>query len=80
MRDFSKDHRWLSINTATVRKEGDLLTIIDACARRAIRATSPWRDQVGTVGLNPAAKAIKDAGLELSGYCWAACSWQMRLT
>ena len=24
MRDFSRDHRWLSLNTATVRKQGDL--------------------------------------------------------
>ena len=33
MRDFSSDHRWLSLNTATVRKQGDLLQLIDACAR-----------------------------------------------
>ena len=32
MRDFSADHRWLSLNTATVRKQGDLVQIIDACA------------------------------------------------
>ena len=25
MRDFSSDHRWLSLNTATVRKQGDLV-------------------------------------------------------
>ena len=24
MRDFSADHRWMSLNTATVRKQGDL--------------------------------------------------------
>src|SRR5271168_3923308 len=44
MRDFSGDHRWLSLNTATVRKQGDLTQIIEACA-------------------------VRDAGLELSGYC-----------
>jgi len=38
MRDFSADHRWLSLNTATVRKQGDLLQIIEACARHGIRA------------------------------------------
>jgi sugar phosphate isomerase/epimerase len=69
MRDFSQDHRWLSINTATVRKQGDLLTIIEACARHNIRAISPWRDQVATVGLDRTVKAVRDAGLELSGYC-----------
>ncbi|MGN8550258.1 sugar phosphate isomerase/epimerase family protein [Bradyrhizobium sp. 13971] len=69
MRDFAKDHRWLSLNTATVRKQGDLLAIIEACARHGIRAIDPWRDQVAAVGLDRAVRAIKDAGLDLSGYC-----------
>jgi sugar phosphate isomerase/epimerase len=69
MRDFSADHRWLSLNTATVRKQGDLVQIIDACARRGIRAIDPWRDQVATIGLDRAVRAVRDAGLELSGYC-----------
>ena len=69
MRDFSQDHRWLSLNTATVRKQGDLTEIIEACARHGIRAIDPWRDQVAAVGLERAVRAVKDAGLELSGYC-----------
>ncbi|WP_454019367.1 sugar phosphate isomerase/epimerase family protein [Azospirillum sp. Marseille-Q6669] len=69
MRDFSGDHRWLSINTATVRKQGDLLQIFDACARHGIRAVSPWRDQVAAVGLDRAVRAVSELGLELSGYC-----------
>src|ERR1700710_2846046 len=69
MRDFSNDHRWLSLNTATVRKQGDLVAIIEACARHDIRAIDPWRDQVAAVGLDRAARAVRDAGLELSGYC-----------
>jgi sugar phosphate isomerase/epimerase len=69
MRDFSADHRWLSLNTATVRRQGDLAEIIDACARHGIRAIDPWRDQVTAVGLDRAARAVRDAGLELSGYC-----------
>jgi sugar phosphate isomerase/epimerase len=47
MRDFSTDHRWMSLNTATVRKQGDLTQI----------------------GLDRAVRAVRDAGLELSGYC-----------
>src|SRR5258708_11152368 len=66
MRDFSGDHRWLSLNTATVRKQGDLTQIIDASARHGIRAIDPWRDQVAAIGLD---RAVRDAGLELSGYC-----------
>lgn len=73
MRDFSTDHRWLSINTATVRRQrGEdwpLLQIIDACAARGIRGISPWRDQVQAAGLAATARAIRAHGLELSGYC-----------
>src|SRR5687767_14519663 len=73
MRDFSQDHRWLSINTATVRKSRGadlpLPEIIEACARRGIRAISPWRDQVATAGLDTISNLIKAHGLELSGYC-----------
>ncbi len=69
MRDFSGDHRWLSINTATVRKQGDLLAIIEACARLGIRAVDPWRDQVAAVGVDRVAKALREVGLDVSGYC-----------
>src|ERR1700726_2911489 len=69
MREFSTDHRWLSLNTATVRRQGDLVQIIEACARHGIRAIDPWRDQVAAAGLDRAARAVRDAGLELSGYC-----------
>jgi sugar phosphate isomerase/epimerase len=73
MRDLSENHRWLSINTATVRKahgqDVPLAAIFDACARKGIRAVSPWRDQVAAMGLKQAALAIQSLGLELSGYC-----------
>jgi sugar phosphate isomerase/epimerase len=73
MRDFSENHRWLSINTATVRKsrgeEQSLTDIIEACAQRGIRAISPWRDQVAAAGLPVISKLVKAHGLELSGYC-----------
>jgi len=73
MRDFSTDHRWLSINTATVRKqlgaEVPLSRIIDQCAERGIRAISPWRDQVAAVGLDKVASQLKAHGMALSGYC-----------
>ncbi len=69
MRDFSTDHAWLSLNTATVRKQGDLLAIIEACARHEIHAVSPWRDQVEAVGLEATRAAVRRHGLKLSGYC-----------
>jgi sugar phosphate isomerase/epimerase len=73
MRDFSRNHQWLSINTATIRKsrsqELPLPDIIEACVRRGIRAISPWRDQVQAAGLATISKLVKIHGLELSGYC-----------
>jgi sugar phosphate isomerase/epimerase len=69
MRDFSNDHRWLSINTATVRAQWPLDRIIQECAERGIRAVSPWRDQVAAVGLEKTAALLRDTGIELSGYC-----------
>jgi len=69
MRDFSRDHRWLSINTATVRAQWPLDRIIDECAARGIRAISPWRDQVAAVGLDAVANRLRATGIELSGYC-----------
>ncbi|MDM0013733.1 sugar phosphate isomerase/epimerase family protein [Variovorax sp. J22P168] len=73
MRDFSQNHDWLSINTATVRKqqgaEVPLDRIIDQCAERGIRAISPWRDQVAGVGIERIARQLKAHGIGLSGYC-----------
>ena len=69
MRDFSADHRWLSINTATLRGAGKLDAIFDACARHGIRAISPWRDQVAGIGLERTAAIVREHGFELSGYC-----------
>lgn len=73
MRDFSQNHDWLSINTATVRKqlgaEVPLDQIIDQCAERGIRAISPWRDQVAAVGLGKIASQLKAHSIGLSGYC-----------
>jgi hypothetical protein len=63
MRDFSTDHRWLSINTATVRAQWPLDRIIEECARRGIRAISPWRDQVAAAGLARVAALLRDPEL-----------------
>ena len=73
MRDFSADHRWLSINTATLRKSRGvdlpLTDIIELCARHGLRAISPWRDQVAAVGLATVSQLVRTHGIELSGYC-----------
>ncbi len=59
----------LSLNTATVRRQGDLLQIFEAAARHGISCVCPWRDQVAAVGLDRAVRAVREGGLALSGYC-----------
>ena len=71
MRDLAADRalQHLSLNTATVRKQGDLLAIVEAAKRHGICCISPWCDQVEAVGLRRVVKAVRDGGLRLSGYC-----------
>jgi sugar phosphate isomerase/epimerase len=71
VRDLSADRdlQNLSLNTATVRKGGDLLQILEAAGRHGISCVSPWRDQVQAVGLDRAVEAVRDGGFRLSGYC-----------
>jgi len=68
MRDFSGDHRWLSINTVTLREVGGLDRIVDLCARHGVGAIAPWRPEIAAYGLERAARLFRDAGLTLSGY------------
>ncbi len=42
-----------------------LTGVMDACARPAIRAICPWRDQVAAVGLDTISKLLKTCGMEL---------------
>ena len=69
MRDLSCHPELLSLNTATVRKQAPLDSIIEACVARGIGLIDPWRDQVQAVGLEKIARQIRDAGVKLSGYC-----------
>jgi len=69
MRDFSHGLAHLSINTATLRKQLALPTMIEACARRGIARICPWRDQVDAAGLKSVARQLGHIGIKLSGYC-----------
>ena len=69
MRDFSHSHEWLSLNTATVKKQWKLDGIIDECAKRNICAINPWRDQVAEVGIDKIARQLRATGIALTGYC-----------
>jgi sugar phosphate isomerase/epimerase len=59
----------LSLNTATVKKQWTLAQAIDGCARHGIRGISPWRDQLGVMGVRDAARAIRAHDLTVTGLC-----------
>lgn len=59
----------LSLNTVTVRDKWNLAQAIEGCARHGVPGISPWRDKVAEMGLANAAKAIRDAGLTVTGLC-----------
>ncbi|WOI57776.1 sugar phosphate isomerase/epimerase family protein [Palleronia sp. LCG004] len=59
----------LSLNTATLREQWTLAQCIEGCARHGIGGISPWRDKLHEMGARTAARAIRDAGLQVSGLC-----------
>lgn len=64
-----RDHSRLSINTATTRGQWGLAAAIDGYARAGVAGISPWRDQIAEMGLAAAARAIREAGLAVTGVC-----------
>jgi sugar phosphate isomerase/epimerase len=59
----------LSLNTVTVREKWGLADCIEGCARHGIPGIAPWRDVLQAMGVDAAAKRIRDAGLAVSGLC-----------
>jgi sugar phosphate isomerase/epimerase len=68
MRDLSQHLEYFALNTATIR-QWPLERVIDACARRGIRAIAPWHEDVEKVGLARTKRLLRDANVGLVGYC-----------
>lgn len=64
MTDLSR----LSLNTATA-KNNTLAECVEAASRAGLGAVGPWRDRVQEVGVEAAARIIRDAGLRVSTLC-----------
>jgi len=58
----------LSLNQKTVDQWG-VRQVVDGCARAGIGAVGLWREPVADVGLEKAAKLVRDAGLRVSTLC-----------
>lgn len=59
----------LSLNTVTVKEKWGLAQCIEGCARHGIPGISPWRDVLHAMGVDAAARHIRDAGLTVTGLC-----------
>jgi sugar phosphate isomerase/epimerase len=59
----------MSLNTVTVKEKWGLADCIEGCARHGIPGISPWRDVLGAMGVEKAARQIRDAGLTVTGLC-----------
>jgi len=59
----------LSLNTVTVKEKWGLAECIEGCARHGIPGIAPWRDVLQAMGVEAAARRIREAGLAVSGLC-----------
>ncbi|MEO8564202.1 MAG: sugar phosphate isomerase/epimerase family protein [bacterium] len=58
----------LSFNQATAER-ASLRDVIDSCARHGVPAISVWRHKLAELGVDAAARQIRDAGLAVSSVC-----------
>jgi sugar phosphate isomerase/epimerase len=58
----------LSFNQITSER-ASLADVVDACARHGVTHISVWRHRIADVGLEHAARLVRDAGLQVSSVC-----------
>ena len=75
MRDFTRDHSALALNTATLGHNLDghgagwpVERVIDACAARGIGGIVFWRREIGTRAVEIGAR-VRAAGMQVVGLC-----------
>lgn len=61
--------RAISLNLATTRQVWGFAEAVDGCLKAGISAISPWRDQIAAIGLDEAARIVRDNGIQVSGVC-----------
>lgn len=63
-----RDVARLSFNQITSDR-ASLAAVVDACARHGIPFVSLWRHKIAEVGLDTAARLVRDAGVRVSSVC-----------
>jgi sugar phosphate isomerase/epimerase len=69
MRDLKNHPELCAINTATLGHQTPIVETIDAIARAGFGGIAPWRREVEGHDVRTIAKQIRDAGLNVTGYC-----------
>jgi len=59
----------ISLNLATTRPQWGFAEAVDGCLRHGITAISPWRDQIEAIGLDEAARIVKENKIQVTGVC-----------
>ena len=59
----------ISLNLATTRPQWGFAEAVDGCLRHGITAISPWRDQIEAIGLDEAARIVKENNIQVTGVC-----------
>ena len=80
------DLQRLSINQLTTRDQWSLPEAVDGYARAGVGAMAVWWEKLREVGVERAAKTIRDADMRVTGYCvggqMSSCDparWQAQL-
>lgn len=63
------DLQRLSINQLTTRDQWSLPEAVDGYSRAGIGAMAVWWEKLRAIGVDRAAKTVRDAGMHISGYC-----------
>ena len=59
----------ISLNLATTRQVWGFAEAVDGCLKAGITAISPWRDQVAAIGIEEAARIVRDNKIRVTGLC-----------
>jgi sugar phosphate isomerase/epimerase len=59
----------ISLNLATTRGSWGFAEAVDGCLRHGITAISPWRDQIEAIGLDEAARIVRQNKIQVTGVC-----------
>ena len=59
----------ISLNLATTRPQWGFAEAVEGCLKAGITAISPWRDQIDAIGLDEAARIVRENKIRVTGVC-----------